>query len=65
MTIPFLQLRAAYAELKPELDEAYHRLMRSRCYILGREVDLRRNTRRTAEPVIALGSAIASMRSIL
>ena len=37
--IPFLDLRAAYLELKDELDEAYHRVMNSGWYILGEEVE--------------------------
>lgn len=36
--VPFLDLRACYAELRDELDEAYHRVMESGCYILGEEV---------------------------
>jgi dTDP-4-amino-4,6-dideoxygalactose transaminase len=37
--IPFLDLRAAYVELKDEIDEAYHRVMDSGWYILGEEVE--------------------------
>jgi dTDP-4-amino-4,6-dideoxygalactose transaminase len=36
--IPFLDLQAAYRELKPELDAAYQRVMESGRYILGEEV---------------------------
>lgn len=39
MKVPFLDLGAAYFELKPELDEAYLRCMASGWYILGQEVD--------------------------
>ncbi|HCE66824.1 MAG: erythromycin biosynthesis sensory transduction protein eryC1 [Geobacteraceae bacterium GWC2_55_20] len=39
MKIPFLDLQAAYLELAPELDEAYHRVMQSGWFILGGEVD--------------------------
>ncbi|MBF0495321.1 MAG: DegT/DnrJ/EryC1/StrS family aminotransferase [Deltaproteobacteria bacterium] len=39
MTIPFLDLKAAYDELRIELDAAYHRVMESGWYILGEEVD--------------------------
>jgi dTDP-4-amino-4,6-dideoxygalactose transaminase len=35
--VPFLDLKAAYLELKRELDDAYHRVMRSGWYILGAE----------------------------
>jgi hypothetical protein len=37
--IPFLDLRAAYLELKDELDAAYQRVTDSRCYILGPAVE--------------------------
>jgi len=37
--VPFLDLRAAYLELKDELDEAYCRVMQSGWYILGEEVE--------------------------
>ena len=39
MTIPFLDLRAPYLELKEGLDAAYHRVMESGWYILGCEVE--------------------------
>lgn len=39
MTIPFLDLKAAYTELKSELDAAYCRVMESGWYILGQEVE--------------------------
>ncbi len=39
MKIPFLDLQAAYHELQPELDAAYHRVMKSGWYILGDEVE--------------------------
>lgn len=38
VSIPFLDLRAAYLELKPELDAAVARVMDSGYYILGPEV---------------------------
>ena len=37
--IPFLDMKSAYAELKPELDAAYHRVMDSGWFVLGREVE--------------------------
>lgn len=37
--IPFLDLKAPYAELRQELDEAWRRVMESGWYILGREVE--------------------------
>jgi dTDP-4-amino-4,6-dideoxygalactose transaminase len=39
MTILFLDLQAAYEELRPQLDAAYRRVMESGCYILGEEVE--------------------------
>lgn len=38
MSVPFLDLASPYAELRDELDEAYHRVMASGWYILGKEV---------------------------
>jgi dTDP-3-amino-3,4,6-trideoxy-alpha-D-glucose transaminase len=39
MTIPFLDMKSAYAELKPELDAAYGRVMESGWFVLGKEVE--------------------------
>ena len=39
MTVPFLDLRAAYIELKPEIDDAVARVLNSGWYILGDEVE--------------------------
>lgn len=39
MRVPFLDLREAYRALKPELDEAYRRVMESGWFILGPEVE--------------------------
>ncbi|PYY02221.1 MAG: erythromycin biosynthesis sensory transduction protein eryC1 [Acidobacteria bacterium] len=39
MKVPFLDFSGPYAELKPELDDAYCRVMQSGWYILGREVE--------------------------
>lgn len=39
MKVPFLDLKAAYLELKDELDAAYNRVMDSGWYILGGEVE--------------------------
>ena len=39
MNVPFLDVGAAYKELKTELDDAYQRVMASGWYILGEEVD--------------------------
>ncbi len=40
MTIPFLDLKSPYLELKEELDAAYRRVMESGWYIMGQELDL-------------------------
>lgn len=37
--IPFLDMKAVYAELKPALDAAYVRVMESGWFVLGREVE--------------------------
>ena len=43
--IPFLDLKAPYAELKEQLDAAYRRVMESGWYILGRKSKpLKRNS---------------------
>ncbi|HZQ02217.1 MAG TPA: DegT/DnrJ/EryC1/StrS family aminotransferase [Reyranella sp.] len=39
MSIPFLDMKSAYAELKPELDAAYARVMESGWFVLGKEVE--------------------------
>jgi dTDP-4-amino-4,6-dideoxygalactose transaminase len=39
MMIPFLDLKSIYIELKEELDAAYHRVMSSGWYILGKELE--------------------------
>ena len=39
MKIPFLDLGAAYRELKPEIDTALSRVLESGWYILGPEVE--------------------------
>jgi len=39
MNIPFLDLKPAYLELKPELDAVYQRIMDSGSYILGQELE--------------------------
>jgi dTDP-3-amino-3,4,6-trideoxy-alpha-D-glucose transaminase len=37
--IPFLDMKSVYAELKPELDAAYGRVMESGWFVLGKEVE--------------------------
>jgi len=38
VNVTFLNIKATYARLKNEIDEAYHRVMESGWYILGKEV---------------------------
>jgi dTDP-4-amino-4,6-dideoxygalactose transaminase len=39
MKVPFLELLPTYHELQPELDAAYHRVMESGWYLLGKELE--------------------------
>jgi len=39
MNVPFLELLPTYKELQPEFDEAYHRVMGSGWYLLGKELE--------------------------
>ena len=39
MKIPLLDMKSPYQELKPELDEAYQRVMDSGWYIMGEELE--------------------------
>jgi dTDP-3-amino-3,4,6-trideoxy-alpha-D-glucose transaminase len=39
MRVPFLDLKAPYAELRTEIDDAYQRVMRSGWHVLGPEVE--------------------------
>jgi dTDP-4-amino-4,6-dideoxygalactose transaminase len=39
LKVPFLDLKAPYFEIKEELDAAYHHVMESGWYILGKEVE--------------------------
>ena len=39
MKVPFLSLREAYLELRPEFEAAFSRVMDAGWYILGREVE--------------------------
>lgn len=62
--IPFLDLRSAYLELKPELDAAAIRVMNSGMYILGEEVEaFEQAWARWVAPVTASAAATVSMRS--
>ena len=39
MKIPFLELKPTYDELRQECDAAYHRVMDSGYYLLGKELE--------------------------
>lgn len=39
VTIPFLDLKSSYMEIKEELDAAYQRVMNSGWYLLGKEIE--------------------------
>jgi dTDP-4-amino-4,6-dideoxygalactose transaminase len=39
MKVPFLELKPAYEELRDEFDAAYHRVMESGFYLLGKELE--------------------------
>jgi dTDP-4-amino-4,6-dideoxygalactose transaminase len=39
MKVPFLELKPGYLELKEEIDAAYHRVMDSGWYLLGKELE--------------------------
>lgn len=39
MKVPFLELKPTYEELRDEFDAAYHRVMESGFYLLGKEVE--------------------------
>lgn len=40
MNVPFIDLNAAYLDLKPEIDTAFQRVLESGWYILGEEVEV-------------------------
>jgi hypothetical protein len=39
MKVPFLDLKASYLEIQPEIDAAIKRVLESGLYILGEEVN--------------------------
>ena len=68
MTVPFLDLSAIHAELRGELDAAYHRVVDSGCFILGEEVEA--FEREWAEycgtrHAIGVGSGLDALRLVL
>jgi len=68
MRVPFLDLRAGYHELKPELDAASRRVMESGWYILGEEIEaFEREFARYcgAKHCVAVGNGLDSLVLIL
>lgn len=68
MNIPFLDLKAQYAELKDEFDAAYHRVMDSGLYILGKEVEqfeLEFSEYCQAKHCIGVGNGLEALHLIL
>ena len=65
MKVVFLDLKAAYLEIKDELDAAYQRVIESGRYILDRELKpSRKNSLLIAMLTIALEWGMVWMRSI-
>ncbi len=67
-TIPFLDLKAAYLELRNQLDAAYHRVMESGWFILGPEVEAFEREFATycdAKHCIGVGNGLDALHLIL
>ena len=65
MPIPFLNLHAAYVELKEEIDEAVARTLSSGCYILGEEVEAFENefaAYSEADHCVGVGNGLDALR---
>ena len=68
MKISFLDLKAAYIELKPELDKAYARVLDSGWYMLGQEVTAFENEFATycgSRHCIGVGNGLDALHLIL
>lgn len=66
--LPFVDLRAAYIELKDELDDAYNRVMDSGRYVLGREVEAFEENFATycgVKHCVAVGNGLDALHLIL
>ena len=66
--IPFLDLKAIYDELKPELDEAYERVMRSGWFVLGKEVEAFESAYAAycgTEHCVGLGNGLEALELVL
>lgn len=67
-TIPFLDLKAPYAELQEEMDQAYRRVMDSGWFILGKEVEAFESEFAaycTADHCIGVGNGLDALHLIL
>jgi dTDP-3-amino-3,4,6-trideoxy-alpha-D-glucose transaminase len=68
MTIPFLDMKSVYDELKPGLDAAYERVMRSGWFVLGKEVEAFEAEYATycgARHCIGLGNGLEALELVL
>jgi dTDP-4-amino-4,6-dideoxygalactose transaminase len=68
VSVPFLDVQAAYRELQPELDAAYRRVMESGQYILGQEVEAFENEFAAycgARHCIGVGNGLEALHLIL
>ncbi|HTY87901.1 MAG TPA: DegT/DnrJ/EryC1/StrS family aminotransferase [Candidatus Acidoferrum sp.] len=68
MKVPFLELKPAYVELRNEFDAAYHRVMESGYYLLGRELEafeVEYATYCGAKCCVAVGNGLDALHLIL
>jgi dTDP-4-amino-4,6-dideoxygalactose transaminase len=68
MTVPFLELKPTYTELRSEMDAAYHRVMDSGWYLLGGELEaLEREFAAYCEAkyCVAVGNGLDALHLIL
>jgi dTDP-3-amino-3,4,6-trideoxy-alpha-D-glucose transaminase len=66
--IPFLDMKPGYAELKPELDAAYHRVMESGWFVLGKEVEAFEREYATfcgTQHCVGLGNGLEALELVL
>ena len=68
MKIPFLELKPTYDELRQECDAAYHRVMDSGYYLLGKELEAFESEFATyceAKYCVAVGNGLDALHLIL
>jgi dTDP-4-amino-4,6-dideoxygalactose transaminase len=68
MKVPFLELKLSYLELKDEFDAAYHRVMDSGWYLLGKELEAFENefSKYCEVPhCVAVGNGLDALQLIL